>query len=245
MKKINPLVLALILIIIQSNILLAQRADTLYYDNEMKLLDGSEVSNAYHFEVRTLDRKGKQDGSSRIYDNLGQLISETEFSRGKKSGMYLLYEADGIKTMGSYKNDFKTGPWIQVKSDTMLLRMDYYEKDILVDSRNYVNKIVFEPAPDVEPSFLGGPKSWIDFLRSNLTYPQQARASKIQGQVYLKFFVLEDGKVVNPTVTDSPSPLLSAEGIRILYLSPNWIPGQKDGQPVASLMKIRISFKTN
>jgi hypothetical protein len=244
MKRRNPFVLTLILIGIQSNILLAQLADTLYYDNEMNLLNRSEVSNADYFEVRILDRKGRQDGISRLYNIAGNLISETEFSKGKKSGVYLLYEADGNKTMGRYKNDFKIGPWMQVKSDTMLLRIDYYEKDILVDSRDFMNEIVIEPAPDVEPTFPGGPKAWNDFLRLNLTYPQQARAYKIQGQVFLEFLVLQDGKVVNPIVTGSPSPLLSAEGIRILYLSPEWIPGQKDGKPVASLMKIKISFKT-
>lgn len=243
MKRINSLVLVLIAIGIQSNLLLAQRVDTLYYDSEWNLLTGSDISKAFQFEVRNLDRKGRQNGMSRLYNNVAQLISETEFSRGKKSGEYILYEANGIKTLGSFKDDLKSGPWMKIQSDTILLKIDYFVKDVLVDTRDFVNDIVIEQDPDVLPEFPGGQKGWNDFLRANLNYPQQAKTAKIQGPVFMQFFVLEDGKVAMPTVTESPSPLLSDEGLRILYLSPNWKPATKNGSPVASLMKIRIVFK--
>jgi TonB family protein len=232
-------------LVYQANHLIAQKFDTVYYDSQMNLLSQQDFESAQSFELRSVDRKGRQNGKSFLFSIDGQLISETEYVKGIKSGAYVLYEENNIKTLGSFGKGLKTGTWLQMKSDTVLLTTQFYENGLLVGSGDFTKDIVIIDDADTLPDFPGGQKGWNDYLRSNLSYPQEALSARIQGGVYLTFIVLESGKVIYPRVTESPSPILSKEAIRIINLSPNWNPAIKEGKAVASEMRIRIVFRTN
>ncbi len=57
--------------------------------------------------------------------------------------------------------------------------------------------------PDTLAQFYGGPEAYIKFLQNNLIYPQAALEKNIQGMVYVRFIVCEDGSICNVKVIDN------------------------------------------
>lgn len=97
------------------------------------------------------------------------------------------------------------------------------------------------------PEFPGGQTAFSDFLHSRLVYPETAKEAAKQGVVYLEFIVETDGAVSNVKVKKgvAGAPELDAEAVRVLRLSPNWIPGKQNGKPVRVLMTIPVRFSLN
>jgi TonB family protein len=95
---------------------------------------------------------------------------------------------------------------------------------------------------DTPPSFPGGIEKFYAFIGKNIKYPPQAVKKNVQGKVFLQFIVEEDGRLSNIKVDRSLSPEIDQEAKRVLELSPAWIPGTKDNQPVRVLYHIPVSF---
>jgi len=68
-----------------------------------------------------------------------------------------------------------------------------------------------------------------------------------QGKVYLKFIVEKNGSIGNIEVVKAPegrfSEQLSNEAIRVVSLSPKWIPAMKDGKAARMYFTVPINFK--
>jgi TonB family protein len=82
----------------------------------------------------------------------------------------------------------------------------------------------------------------IGFLRSELRYPEGARKQEVEGMVVVEFTVGRDGAVRSPKVIQSLSPDCDAEALRVVLAMPKWVPGQKEGEPVAVTMKLPFKF---
>ncbi|MEW6469270.1 MAG: energy transducer TonB [Bacteroidota bacterium] len=98
--------------------------------------------------------------------------------------------------------------------------------------------------------FPGGDKAFIQFLSGNIQWPgccDSAMAYGTQGKVYLKFIVEKNGSIGNIEVVKAPegrfSEQLSNEAIRVVSLSPKWIPAMKDGKAARMYFTVPINFK--
>lgn len=96
---------------------------------------------------------------------------------------------------------------------------------------------------DVEPSFIGGEKELMKFLKSNVKYPEECRKNKIQGTVIVAFMVKENGKIDDIQISNSVNQELDNESIRVIKLLPDWEPGKMNGKPVKTKMSIPFKFK--
>ncbi|MBQ6437149.1 MAG: TonB family protein [Bacteroidales bacterium] len=98
---------------------------------------------------------------------------------------------------------------------------------------------------DVRPQFFHADerhflKSWVyKYLR----YPQEAVSEGIQGRVSVGFVVEKDGSVSNVEVVTGVDPLLDAEAVRVVSVSPKWIPGKIAGRPVRTRLVLPIEFR--
>jgi protein TonB len=92
------------------------------------------------------------------------------------------------------------------------------------------------------PEFPGGEKALMDFIYSNITFPESAKERYIQGRVILKFVVTSEGKVDNISVLKSVDPALDAEAIRVVSLLPNWKPGRQKGKNVNVWYNVPVTF---
>lgn len=105
-----------------------------------------------------------------------------------------------------------------------------------------------DPPPrlyDTAPRFPGGPEAFNRFIRQEMKYPEPEKSRGIQGQVYLKFQVNEEGKIENAKVVNGVpgGPNLAAEALRLLEIMPEWLPATLNGKPVKAEHYISLNFK--
>lgn len=81
------------------------------------------------------------------------------------------------------------------------------------------------------PEFPGGMKGCLDFIQTEMCYPEEAKKAGIQGRVILQFIIEKDGTPTQPRIVRSVHPLLDKEALRIIRQMPKWIPGKQDGKP--------------
>ena len=98
---------------------------------------------------------------------------------------------------------------------------------------------------DVRPQFFHSNEK--HFLQSwvykYLKYPSRAIARNLQGQVLVSFIVEKDGSVTNVTVDHGVHELLDDEAVRVVAVSPKWIPGQIKGRKVRTRIVIPVEFR--
>jgi TonB family protein len=93
------------------------------------------------------------------------------------------------------------------------------------------------------PEFPGGQKALVDFIRTNMHYPEKAIKFGDEGKVMVTFVINPEGKVIDPEVKISISKELDQEAIRIVKQMPLWKPGMQNGQPVNVQLTLPILFK--
>jgi protein TonB len=113
--------------------------------------------------------------------------------------------------------------------------------------------------PDISTGMTGGPivaAGWqaagaaaegdiIPIVRIEPNYPREALIKGIEGWVRVKFTILPDGSVANPSVIDSEPPrLFNRDALRAI-LRWKFKPRIVDGQPVARDAEQTIEFKMN
>lgn len=81
-----------------------------------------------------------------------------------------------------------------------------------------------------------------EYLDIAVRYPDEARRSKIEGSVLVKFTVNADGAIENASVQRSAHPALDSEAVRVIRAMPNWTPAQAQGKPVPASMALPINF---
>ncbi len=98
---------------------------------------------------------------------------------------------------------------------------------------------------DVRPQFFHSDerhflKTWVyKYLR----YPQEAVSEGIQGRVSVSFIVEKDGSVSHVEVVTGVDPRLDAEAVRVVSVSPKWIPGKIAGRPVRTRLVLPVDFR--
>jgi TonB family protein len=92
------------------------------------------------------------------------------------------------------------------------------------------------------PEFPGGEEALYKFLAENITYPQAAKESGIQGRVFVTFVVERDGSVIDIRVLRGIGGGCDEEAIRIVKAMPKWIPGKQRGKPVRVQYNLPVKF---
>lgn len=93
------------------------------------------------------------------------------------------------------------------------------------------------------PSFPGGEKALLEFINSNIQYPEIAKENNIQGRVILRFCVTYKGTVDQVTVIKGVDPSLDNEAVRVIKLLPTWKPGKQGGKPVNVWYSVPVTFQ--
>lgn len=104
-----------------------------------------------------------------------------------------------------------------------------------------------EPAivkyPDVEAMYVGGQGAMMQFIQTNVEYPEYSKAVGEEGKVYVQFVVEPDGSVTNVTaISEKAGHELKREAERIVRSFPKWIPGELKGKRVRSYVRLPITF---
>ena len=76
----------------------------------------------------------------------------------------------------------------------------------------------------------------------NFRYPKEAQKKKIQGRVFVQFYIGVGGYIDNIRAR-GPHEILEKEAKRIVSLLPRFVPGKIDGENVRVPMSVPISFR--
>jgi TonB family protein len=109
--------------------------------------------------------------------------------------------------------------------------------------------------PDKPAEFKGGQEELFKLLAATIKYPKEAKDKGIEGKNVIQFTVLKDGFISVATAKirkSSGNKLLDEETSRLILAlqyneseskKPYWIPGEKNGKPVATDFLLPISYK--
>ena len=93
------------------------------------------------------------------------------------------------------------------------------------------------------PEFPGGASALNSYLAQNINYPDSAKLYNIQGKVFIRFIITEEGKIENIEIVKSINSYLDNEAIRIMQNMPKWKPGSVKGKNVKCNIVVPVNFK--
>ncbi len=181
-----------------------------------------------------------------FYDN-GQ-VETGWYENGRASGVDAVYYRDGRVYIGLFENNKKVkgkGTEYEKMPDFLKGRKPQYHEPLLsVEELNFYNEAYEKlTADDRKPTFQGQNMNtfakWVD---ARLKYPKEARKHRIEGRVTLGFTVDKAGEVKDIKVLRSVDPLLDAEAVRVVGMSPLWEPAVQYGRMVNFRVVIPVIF---
>jgi TonB family protein len=174
-----------------------------------------------------------------LRDTTGKLLA----ANGK--GHVIIFDTDfkNVVFEGDIKNDKKNGEWNGKIGDTAQFKCMFHNDD-LKSGNTYTRsgkRYTFKEI-EVKPQFSDGTDAFYLFIKKNLQYPAAARAHRARGIVIVKFFVETDGSISDVKVVSRVVKDLDDEALRVIRLSPPWIPATIYGIPVRSTYTINVNF---
>jgi beta-lactamase regulating signal transducer with metallopeptidase domain len=97
---------------------------------------------------------------------------------------------------------------------------------------------------DVQPQFPGGILEFYKLVGQNYRIPEELSKNKTNGKVYLQFMIEKDGSLTEITILrDKLGYGAGEEAVRVLKLSPKWIPASDKGKPVRVMYSLPITIQ--
>lgn len=93
------------------------------------------------------------------------------------------------------------------------------------------------------PKFGSDESALLQYLASNIKYPNQAASDGVEGSVVISFVINEKGQVLNPTIIKPIGGGCDEEALRVVGNMPKWTPGSQNGKNVSVKITIPIRFK--
>lgn len=90
---------------------------------------------------------------------------------------------------------------------------------------------------------LNGFPAFYETIDRELTYPEEARISGLEGFVRVYFVVDKDGTAGKFRVVQSLGTDFDAEALRVMKKLTEWTPATHNGQPVSSHLSIKLRFE--
>ena len=103
---------------------------------------------------------------------------------------------------------------------------------------------IFDEVDEI-PQFPGGMAGMMQYLSTNVRYPEDAKEAGAQGRVVVSFIVEKDGSISNARVTKSTYSSLDDEALRVVSNMPKWTSGKLNGEAVRVRYSIPVSFRMN
>lgn len=209
---------------------------------------------------------GGESAMKRYFADNMQSIKSAKFIKGKVFVQFVIGK-DGLVEPDNVKVITGINPEIDEKVVDFIKSMPKWTPGMRLESKNgTVMKVLARVSKSIpievsvkgdekeeEPIFLivehmpqfpGGDIALREYIRDNVVYPEEAKAKKIQGKVFVQFVIGTDGNVEpeNVKIARGIDPLLDVEAIRVIKSLPTWEPGTQRGKPVRVSFTIPIDF---
>jgi periplasmic protein TonB len=98
--------------------------------------------------------------------------------------------------------------------------------------------------PEQLPEFKGGQGEFFKFLESNMKFPILTTNTTSQFKCIIRMIVSREGKIEMPEIISSSGfPDFDEDALRVMKLSPDWLPGRSRGNPVRCYFTISVKYK--
>ena len=128
------------------------------------------------------------------------------------------------------------------KNGAIIITTVNHQKEI--DNEKLSQPDVFDMVDEM-PQFPGGMAGLMQYLSTNVRYPEDAKESGAQGRVIVSFIVEKDGSISNARVTKPTYSSLDDEALRVVSNMPKWTPGKQNSETVRVKYSIPVSFRLN
>lgn len=95
-----------------------------------------------------------------------------------------------------------------------------------------------------QPEYPGGITEFYKLVGMNFKTPLEADKNKAEGKILIKFIVEKDGSLSDFKIIKDLGYGIGDEAVRVLKLSPKWIPGSENGKPVRVEYSMPITIET-
>ncbi|GAB6008589.1 energy transducer TonB [Dysgonomonas reticulitermitis] len=92
------------------------------------------------------------------------------------------------------------------------------------------------------PKFPGGTDAMEAYFKKNMKYPKRAIEYGIEGRVVFNLEISAEGKISNIRLFKGLFYECNEEAYYLIKKMPDWIPGIKDGKPVAMQVMVPVAF---
>jgi periplasmic protein TonB len=106
----------------------------------------------------------------------------------------------------------------------------------------YDNTLYSFAGIELKPEFPGGMDQFHKFVAANYNLPEAA--PKLNGKVFVTFVVEKDGSLTFMKVLRDLGYGTGNEALRVLALSPKWMPGEQNGKKVRCTFSVPLSIKS-
>ena len=90
-------------------------------------------------------------------------------------------------------------------------------------------------------------KKMLGFVYENISYPEEAKSTGIEGTVVIRFVIQEDGGIAEAQIAKEIGGGCGAEALRVVELMNEkgikWIPGMQEGKPVRVYFNLPVKYK--
>lgn len=95
-----------------------------------------------------------------------------------------------------------------------------------------------------EPQFQGGIEKFYMFVGQNFRVPKEFSKHTMEGKLFIEFMVEKDGSLSEFKIVKDLGYGVAEEAIRVLKLSPKWIPATENGKPIRVSYSLPITIQT-
>ncbi len=193
------------------------------YINENGIIDKLKILDESSYKFGTTDEDGILfTDNQKLYPRINEILSKYEFEPAKKGKDKVKFRKD-IAYACSINSDGKIKGYIPL--------------DFSMDLTG-LNKADFFVAVEKTPEPIGG----MEAILKNVKYPEIAKRAGIQGRVFIKAFLDEEGNVVGTEIIKSADKILDSAAVDAV-MKTKFKPGIQKGKPVKSQVAIPIVFK--
>jgi len=212
-----------------------------------KYLGGNENLVAFLRSNIKYPEKAKKDGTKGIVDVSFVVEKDGSISYAKVTkGLSTECDLEALKVINSMPD------WIPGKQQGEVVRvglelpiifsLEYGSKKTSNTTKTDNTDTTFTVVKHM-PEFPGGMQALMEYLGSNIKYPEQAKRDSIQGRVFVQFVVEKDGAVSGAKVLRGIGGGCDEEALRVVSSMPNWNPGlDENNEPVRVQYNIPIKY---
>ena len=199
-------------------------------------------------DIKDITSKSTMVDEANYTPNVKKMINKLQTENPSKSYFVMeLTEADAKKKFEELESEYKAmlrGVVVETmefdnRSFTIFEKGERTQQLAnLTKGEGEIFTIVDEPATPV-----GGMPEFYKHIMNKMIYPSEAKTKGIQGRVFIEFIINTDGTLSDIKPLKGIGEICDQEAVRVVSLSPAWLPGKQRGIAVRQRMVLPITFK--